>query len=184
MNLKQWCFWKEPYFRDDPSYREEEAWLDQYVTPENACGAFALEHARLKIAESNAAVASLDAKVAGVQTLAGTLSTMLTAAVAAFHLPVSLAGASLLCFLGAMVVTLFARRSLIRPASANIRQVLERTVGMQDPQAWLAASLHCSDAGAKVLQEWTAQQLWTATVLIITGVVCFFPMVLALGSRG
>jgi hypothetical protein len=106
-----------------------------------------------------------------------TLTALLVGAVKALDIePTWWFSAAFLCFLGAIVLAVVARRPTLQATPGDVRDVLEfvedfRIHDRFQIEALLAASFHCAVVGTRPLIRWKAQQLVRATALFILGVL-------------
>ena len=166
-----WCWPSKP--NEDCVYRDHADWARRYAPPNGVPGKFVLEHAREKYRETADVGRHLDDKAGKLLTTAGTLATILFAALAVFNLShVWLSFPSIVCFLVAMILALRCAQPHWRSGLPTIREVVERfSDGKPGYEARLSATLHDAAEELRVLHRWKANMLLSATLSLGLGVV-------------
>jgi hypothetical protein len=172
-------------FRPNPDGDErckaETKWVREYRPSEDVPGAFVLEHAKYRLAESVAAFESLSSSASEFLKIGGMLATIECATIAAMHVnPSWWLRASLCFFLASMLASLHSRQPVDFSTSPQIRGVLENAAKTKNCDAWLAASLHEVVEANRVVNRWKSAWLRTAGWLIVTGVGLLLPTLFSL----
>lgn len=170
---------RAPLFKEDPTYSAEWEWTKNYKPVKETPGEFVLEQAQQRVADSVATENNLNVFGDLLLRSAGTLSTILIAAVGAcdleFGWPVRVAVS---CFLSAMVLVLWSRVQLECPVNPRIRDILESVDADENAaKASLAASLHARVEGMKIVNGWRAARLQLARFMLCLGVGSLLPIV-------
>lgn len=163
--------------------REIDGWAREFSVGKDWPGETLLEYAYRKYDEHESLRRSLEEKLQQLATTSATLAAFVLSAVGAFDLPVTFWVKLAISFLiTSMLVALAARLAHPRPTPPSIHQVLDAAPRSQNPEAWIAANLAKPIAQLRVIQEWAAQQVLVATVLLSLGVTALIPAVFQLSS--
>lgn len=175
MNPFQWIqelIWPTSYYEDD-RYLAAKKWADGFTPKDDGLGEVILKHAKSCYDDMVRVLERQDDKGHRLLTSAGTMATIILAAIGAFKLPVVWPVAVCLTLLIlAMIILVRVSWPVARAGKAGIRDVTEFIGSADNPSVWLAASLHKTVTIMHLHNERVARYHATAMSLICVALAC------------
>jgi hypothetical protein len=178
-----------PYWKSGAHYLSVSEWARTFRSSDARHGELALEQARRNYDEASKIFEGLDAKSAQLLQTAGTMGTIVFAAIAGFKLPVDAwMTSTFVLLLASMAIAIFGRWPMLRPTPAGVRELMAPLGDpaalkegefhqIPNPEAWLAASLEATTMGLRGLEEWKSRNVRVASVLVALAMLCLVPAI-------
>jgi len=167
----------------DSSYEKESTEADGFDQSSDLTedtNALLLEHARMKYEEKRDSVNRLDAKRDSFMKFACGMLAFLAAASRAFNIAIDAPmKVAFVFFLVGVTVLLLSRRSVSVPSMLGIQHLRDGIGKVPNPRDWMAASLHKSCEGLRVIELIISAHINFALVWILLGLISLIPVVFA-----